>query len=154
MYRRVGVVGVVPIFLAAKIKDMASTSTMADATNTTNAEHALAVSAICDEYLTALMLSGAHCEHFGEFCMNLKNQFSYSDNGYLKTLDACLSLLNCWMPSTHQKSLHVPRPLTATNPAKDKDEDEALVFAQDAKKLLVVLVLLYRTILLPAKDPA
>ncbi len=70
-----GVVGVVPTFMAAKIKEMAAANLIADATCPTDAERALALNAICDEYLAALMLSSAHCNRFSGLRTDLKNQY-------------------------------------------------------------------------------
>jgi hypothetical protein len=78
------------------------------------------------------MLSGAHRQYLGELCTNLKNQFGYGSNHYPKTLDACLSLLNHWTPSNQQKSC-IPHTPAVPDQVKDKDEDKALVFAQDTK---------------------
>ena len=64
---------VVPTFLASKIKELANAGTITDADNPTDAERALAVAAIREEYLAALMLSGAHRERFGDLCTHLKN---------------------------------------------------------------------------------
>jgi hypothetical protein len=129
----IGAVGVVPTFLATKIKELADAGTITDADNPTDAKRAIAISAICEEYLAALMLSGTHRECFGDLRMYLKNQYGYGDDRYPKTLDACLSLLNSWTPSTHHKSPRTPK---GTNPVIElaKEEDKALVFAQHTKK--------------------
>jgi hypothetical protein len=93
-YGSVGAVGVVPTFLTNIIKRLANSRTILNAKNPTDAKPALAVSAMHEEYLAALMLSGAHQERFGDLRTNLKNQYGYGDNRYPKMLDACLSLLN------------------------------------------------------------
>ncbi len=97
-------VGVVPTFLSAKIKELADSGTIANAMNPTDAERAIAIAAVQDEYLVALMLTGAHRECFGELRTDLKNQYEYGDDRYPKTMDTCLSLLNQWTPSTQVKS--------------------------------------------------
>jgi hypothetical protein len=101
----IGAVGLVPTFLATKTKELANARMITDADNPTDAERAIAVAAVCEEYLAALMLSGTHRECFGNLRMDLKNQYGYGDNRYPKTLNACLSLLNRWMPSTHHKTV-------------------------------------------------
>ena len=134
-YGGIGVVGVVPTFFTTKIKDLADAGDIADASNPTDAEQALAVSSVRGEFLAALMLSSANREHFGALRTDLKNQYGYGEDRYPKTTDNCLSLLNRWQP---QKDLQVKTPRGArthpTPPDKDKENDEALVFAQDAKK--------------------
>ncbi len=93
-YGGIGVVGVVPTFLSAKIKELADSGAIANAMNPTDAERAIAIAAVRDKYLAALMLSGAHRERFGELRTDLKNQYGYGDDRYPKMMDTCLSLLN------------------------------------------------------------
>ena len=64
-YGGVGVVGVVPTFLIAKIKELAADGLTANPANPTDAKRALAVSSVRDKFLAALMLSGANREHVG-----------------------------------------------------------------------------------------
>jgi hypothetical protein len=128
-YRGLGVVGVVPIFLDAKIKELAATGSIVNAAAPTDAKRALAISTVREEYLTALMLSGAHRDCFSDLQTDLKNQYGYGDNCYPKTVDTCLSLLNRWTPSSQQKTPCQQCP--QNDQAKEKDDDEALVFAQN-----------------------
>jgi hypothetical protein len=110
---------------------MANGQTIKDAMAPTNQEKALAIAAVCEEYLAALMLSGANHDQFNELRNDLQNQYGYGEDRYPKTTDACLSLLNHWKVSTTPSpQLHTPR---TTTPAKH-EEDAALVFAQDATK--------------------
>ncbi len=90
-----GVVGVVPTFLSAKIKELANAGQIINTVCPTDQEHALAVLAIQDEYLAALMLSGANRDRFDELRNDLKNQYGYGDDCYPKMVDTCLALLNC-----------------------------------------------------------
>ena len=93
------------------------------------------MSSVRDEFLAALMLSGANRDRFGALRTDLKNQYGYGDDRYPMTLDNCLSLLNRWQPfkESQVKTPRTPRtPTTHTN--KDNIDDEALVFAQDSKK--------------------
>jgi hypothetical protein len=71
----VGEVGVVSTFLSSKIKDLANSGTILDAKIPADAVRALAVSAVCEEYLAVLILSGTHQECFGDLCTDLKNQY-------------------------------------------------------------------------------
>jgi hypothetical protein len=135
-YGGMGVVGVVPTFLSAKIKELAIAGKIINAAHPTDQERALTVSAVRDEYLAALMLSGANRDRFGELRTDLKNQFGYGDDQYLKMVDTCLALLNHWTPMNQPKSPRGTRTPNTTDSTRDKDKDdnEALVFAQDSKK--------------------
>jgi hypothetical protein len=126
-----GSVGVIPTFLKAKISEMANDKTIKDATAPTYQEKALAITAVREEYLAALMLSGANHDRFNKLRNNLQNQYGYGEDRYPKTTEACLSLLNCWKVSTTPSpQLHTPCTTTPPKP----EEDAALVFAQDATK--------------------
>ena len=83
-YGGVGVVGVVPTFLTARIKELATNGLIANPANPTDAKRALAVSSVWDEFLAALMLKGGNREHFGALWTDLKNQYhsSYSGNSH------------------------------------------------------------------------
>jgi hypothetical protein len=129
-YGGLGAVGVIPTFLTAKINEMASKGLIPDAANPTDQEKAMAIAAVREEYLAALMLSGANRDCFNELRNDLKNQYGYGKDRYPKTTDACLSLLNCWTPSlVPSPQQHNPR--NPPTPSK-LDDDEALVFAQNA----------------------
>jgi hypothetical protein len=133
-YGGVGVVGVVPTFLNAKIKELVANGLIANPANPTDAERALAMSSVQDEFLAALMLSGANRKRFGALGTDLKNQYGYGDDCYPKTIDNCL-LLNRWQPFKELQAKTPRTPRTPATPAdKDKVDDEALVFAQDSKK--------------------
>jgi hypothetical protein len=107
-YVGLGVVSVVPTFMAAKIKEMSAANSIANATCPTDAERALALNAVHDEYLAVLMLSGAHRNHFSVLRTDLKNQYRYGDDCNPKTFDACLFLLNRWTILGQQKSPRAP----------------------------------------------
>jgi hypothetical protein len=72
-YGGIRAVGVVSTFLATKIKELADAGRITDADNPTDAEHAIAITAVCEECLAALMLSGAHRECFEDLQMDQKN---------------------------------------------------------------------------------
>jgi hypothetical protein len=120
-YVSIRVVGVVPTFLATKIKELADARTITDADNLTDAERAIALAAVHEENLAALMLSSAHREQFGDLQMDLKNQYGYGDDRYPKTLNACLSLHNMWMTSTHHKTPCTPK---GTPPFTEQAKEE------------------------------
>jgi hypothetical protein len=119
-YGGVGTVGMVPTFLASKIKELANSGTIIDAKKPMDAECALAVSAVSEEYLATLMISGAHQECFGDLWTDLKNQHGYGNNHYPKTLNECLSLLNQLTPATTRKSPHGPPCAPPPSPNKLK----------------------------------
>ncbi len=95
-------------------------------------ERALAVNAVREEYLAALMISGANRNSFSLLRMDLQNQYGYGNDLYPKSTDQCLSLLNRWTiaPSRPKRG---DAPLIAPAPPKQEDA-KALVFAQDGSK--------------------
>jgi hypothetical protein len=78
------------------------------------------------------MLSSLNRDCFGELRTDLKNLYGYGKDCYLKTTDACFSMHNRWTPSAATNTPRTPRN-PPTQPPKP-EEDEALVFAQDAAK--------------------
>ncbi len=128
-YGGLGSVGVIPTFLKAKIFEMANEKTIKDGTAPADQEKAMAILAACEEYLAALLLSGANRDQFNELRNDLQNQYGYGEDRYPKTTDACISLLNCLKVSTTPQP-RTPHTATPSNP----EEDAALVFAQDATK--------------------
>jgi hypothetical protein len=66
--------------------------------------------------------------------MPLKNQYGYGDDRYPKTINACLLLLNCWTPSGQQQQKSPCPSRGQNNQKKEKDDNKALVFAQNANK--------------------
>ncbi len=128
-YGSLSSVGVIPTFLNAKIIEMANDQMIKDTPALTDQEKAMAISAVREEYIADLMLSGANHDQFNELRNNLQNQYGYGEECYPKTTDACLSLLKCWKVSTTPQP-RTPRTATPARP----EEDAALVFAQDATK--------------------
>ena len=129
-YGGVGAVGVIPIFLDEKIKTLALDGLIKDPTNPTDEERSLAVSAVKEEYLGALMLSGSNRDRFNALRVDLQNQFGYGNDLYPESPDQCLSLLNRWTVATPAR----PKRNEAAAPAAAKQPNEALVFAQDGDK--------------------
>jgi hypothetical protein len=103
-YGGLGAIGIVPTFLEKMLKDMATTGTIQDASNPYNAEHALATKAVRDKHLGTLMLSGANRDKFGPLCNDLKNQFGFGEDRCPKSVNQCLTLLNCWGGTSTQTS--------------------------------------------------
>ncbi len=95
-YGGLGAVGVIPVFLEGKITKLHKQGLIADATTPTDEERALAFNAVREEYLAALMISGANRDRFSLLRTDLQNQYGYGNNLYPKTMDQCLSLFNPW----------------------------------------------------------
>ena len=124
-YGGIGAVGVTPTFQAAKLKDLALEKVTQDADNPTDAERLIAIKRCRNEFLGCLMLSGANQDQYAGLKSDLNNQYGFGKDLYPKSLDVCLSLLNC--------QLDAPLRQTCQNiqaPPQVKQEDEALVFAQ------------------------
>jgi hypothetical protein len=79
-----------------KIKELATEGQIIDPLNPTDADQAMAVNLVRGEYLGALMLSGANCNRFSLLQTDLQNQYGYGNDLYPKSVDQCLSILNCW----------------------------------------------------------
>ena len=132
-YGGLGAVGVIPVFLQEKIVDLHRQGLIADATAPTDDECALAVGAVREEYLAALMISGANREKFSALRTDLQNQYGYGNDLYPKTTDQCLSLLNRWTVTTPSRSKRGDNQINAPIQPKQEEENEALVFAQDVR---------------------
>jgi hypothetical protein len=117
--------------LTKKIKELHAKGLIVDASSTTDDQRALAVGTVREEYLAALMLSGANRDRFSLLRTDLQNQYGYGNDLYPKSTDQCLSLLNHWTvaPSRPKRGKASPNP----SPQK-QEEAEALVFAQDSSK--------------------
>jgi hypothetical protein len=61
--------------MVAKIKELAAANLVANAMCPTDAERVLTLNTVRDEYLAALMISGAHCNRFSGHRTDLKNQY-------------------------------------------------------------------------------
>ncbi len=110
-YGGLGAVSMIPTFLEDKIKELHAQGLITDAANPTNDERALAVGAVREKYLAALMLSGANRDKFSLLRTDLQNQYGYGSDLYPKTTDQCLSHLNCWtVAPTCPKRGEVPPP--------------------------------------------
>jgi hypothetical protein len=107
-YGVLGAIGILPTFLKKMLKEMAKAGTVHDASNPSDAERALAIKAVGEEYLGALMLSGANRDKFGPLRIDLKNQYGFGEDCYPKSVNPCLTLLNHWSGTSTQAyfSLH------------------------------------------------
>ena len=129
-YGGVGAVGGIPTFLEEKIKTLTLDGTISDHNNPTDDERSLTVTAVKEEYLGALMLSGSNRDCFNALHADLQNQFSYGNDLYPKSPNQCLTHLNRWTVATPAR----PKCNDAAAPAAAKQPNEALVFAQDGDK--------------------
>jgi hypothetical protein len=121
-YGGLGAIGVIPTFLKAKVNKLATEGSIADATYPTDNKKAVAITAVQEEYLAALMLSGANHDRFNELRNDLKNQYDYGKDCCPKTTNACLSLLNHWTPTLTPSPQRTPRnPSTPTKPDDNED---------------------------------
>jgi hypothetical protein len=87
-------VGVIPLFLAQKMKELADTNLVADVNSPTDAECMTATKLVRDEFLDALMLSGTNKDQFSALKTELSNQYGFDNDLYPKLVDQCLTMLN------------------------------------------------------------
>jgi hypothetical protein len=74
-YGGLGTIGIIPILLEEKIKELHKQGLIADATTPTDDKRVLAVGAVREEYLAALMISRANRDRFSLLRMDLQNQY-------------------------------------------------------------------------------
>ena len=130
-YGGMGAIGITPTFVAQKLQEMHAVKLCNDPAKPTDTELAAAHKDVCDEFLAALMLSGANCDRYRALRNELANQFGFGNDLYPKSTDQCLTMINRRMDGTpHQP--HVPRQPQGGQPVKA--DEEALVFAQGADK--------------------
>ena len=124
-YGGIGAVGVTPMFLAAKLKDLTVEKVIQDANNPTDSECLIAFKQCCYEFLGCLMLSGANRDRYAGLKSDLNNQYGFGKDLYPKSPDLGLSLLN------RHSDAPLRQPCQAIQtPPQVKQEEEALVFAQ------------------------
>jgi hypothetical protein len=116
-YSGIGAVGIIPVFLNEKIIKLNKQGLIADASAPTDEECALTFGAIREEYLAALMISGANRDHFSALHTDLQNQYGYGNDLHPKTTDQCLSLLNRWTITPSSLKHGDPQPATPMQPS-------------------------------------
>jgi hypothetical protein len=114
-YGGVGAVGVIPSFLAQKVKELVDTNLVMDVNSPTNAERITAIKLVRDEFLDALMLSGMNKDLFSALKTELSNQYGFGNDLYPKSVDQCLIMLNRWVDAI----VHGPQP-AATPPVPER----------------------------------
>ena len=80
--------GVVPTLVTAKLQKMEIAGLILNAAASSDAERAAAEEAVHDEYLAALLLSGANYTCFEPLREHLSNLFAMGDDQYPKTLSS------------------------------------------------------------------
>ena len=135
-YGGVGAVRIVAAFITQMLKTMHTEGLYSDPDNPTEVELAAARATVREEFLAGLMLSGANRDRYNALCTKLANQYAFGNDLYPKTVDQCLTMLNCCKdPSSrtprNNQQQHQLREGTGT----PKQEDEVLVFAQDSNCL-------------------
>ena len=127
-YGGMGAIAITPTLVKQKLIDLTSESKCTDPNNPSSAELAMAHKLVCEEFLAALMLDGAHRERYGALRNELTNQYGFGNNLYPKTVDQCLTMMNRQLDPISPRP---PRGQQQNKPKRDiKQEEEALVFAQ------------------------
>jgi hypothetical protein len=93
-YGGTGAIGITPTFVAQTLQDMETVGECSKASNPTTVELATAHKKVRDEFLAALMLSGANRDRYGALRNELANQFGFGNDLYPKTIDQCLTMMN------------------------------------------------------------
>ena len=88
-YGGIGAVGITPMFLTAKLKDLALEKVIQDAKNPADAERLIAIKQCCDEFLGCRMLSRANQESYAALKSDLNNQYGFGNDLYPKSPDLC-----------------------------------------------------------------
>ena len=109
---------------------MHAAGTCTNVTPPTKDELAAAHLSVREEFLAALFLSGANRDRYGALRNELANQYTFGNDLYPKTMDQCLTMLNCRVNNVPRTPRGPPCQPLVGQPVKQ--EDEALVFAQGA----------------------
>jgi hypothetical protein len=125
-------IGITPTFVAQKLQAMHDAGTCLNVTSPTQDELAAAHKSVCEEFLAALMLSGANRDCYGALRNELANQYTFGNDLYPKTTDQCLTMLNRRVDTIPRQPSGTPRQPSGEQAVKQ--DDEALVFVQGADK--------------------
>ena len=131
-YGGTGAIGITPTFIAQKLQEMHAAGDCQDVARPTPDELAIAHKCIREEFIAALMLSGANRDRYGALRTELSNQYTFGNDIYPKTVDQCLTMMNRRMDSAPRQ----PRGPPCHPPIKQpvKTNNKALVFAQGTDK--------------------
>jgi hypothetical protein len=128
-YGGTGAVGITPTFIAQRLKQIETEWKCLDPDSPSDAELTAARKYVREEFLAALMLSGANRDRYAALQTELANQYGFGNDLYPKTVDQCLKMMNRRMDTPvrpqQQQQQRDPQP---------KQEEEALVFAQGSDK--------------------
>ena len=130
-YGGMGAIGITPTFVAQKLQEMHAKKLCNDPAKPTDMELTAAHKHVHDEFLAALMLSGANRDRYGALRNELANQFGFGNDLYPKSTDQCLTMMNRRLDGAPRQS-RAPRQPQGEQPVKA--EQEVLVFAQGADK--------------------
>jgi hypothetical protein len=107
-----------------------------DPDNPTEVELATVRATVREEFLAGLMLSGANRDRYNALRTELVNQYAFGNDLYPKTVDQCLTMLNHHKNPSSCTRRNVPQQQQShKGTGTPKQEDEALVFAQDSNGL-------------------
>jgi hypothetical protein len=112
-YGGMGAIGITPTFVAQKLSEMFTAGTCTDSADPSTDELGIAHKAVQDEFLAALMLSGANKDRYGALRNELANQFGFGNDLYPKTPDACLQMMQA---QRRECGPSAPRSSAATSP--------------------------------------
>lgn len=127
-----GAIGITPTFVAQKLQAMHAAGTCANVASPTKNELAAAHLSVREEFLAALLLSGANRDRYGALRNELANQYTFGSDLYPKTTDQCLTMMNRCVDSVPRQPRGPPCQPPAEQPIKK--DDKALVFAQGTDK--------------------
>ncbi len=127
-----GAIGITPTFVAQKLQAMHAAGTCANVASPTKNELAAAHLSVREEFLAALLLSGANRDRYDALRNELANQYTFGNDLYPKTSDQCLIMMNCHVDNVPRQPHGPPRQPPAEQPIKK--DDEALIFAQGTDK--------------------
>ena len=123
-----GAIKITPTFVTKKLQEMHAAGTCTTVASPTNDELAAANSSVREEFLAALMLSGANQDRCGALWNELANQYMFDNDLYPKSTEQCLTMMNRRVDTVSRTPRGPPRPPPGEQPVKQ--EEEALVFAQ------------------------
>ena len=86
-YGGLGAVENIPTFIAQKMEDMHAEGTLADSDAPTDDEWVEAMKAVCEEFLSVLMLSGVNRDKYSALKNELANQYGFGNYLYPKSVD-------------------------------------------------------------------
>ena len=88
-----GAIGITPTFVAQKLQEMHAAGTCTDVASPTKNELAAAHLSVREEFLAALILSGANKDRYGTLRNELANQYTFGSDLYPKMTDQCLTMM-------------------------------------------------------------